>query len=116
MPAPHQTDEPHVIKTITAEEIRDVLGYCHWIPAGKGLRSPVMAKFPEHNHASLIAELRAARALRRSDHFTSLEPCARLLRVDFLSDGTCRVVKDSPPPRKPRARRRGELAANERRK
>ena len=116
MPAPHQTDEPHVIKTITAEEIRDVLGYCHWIPAGKGLRSPVMAKFPEHNHASLIAKLRSARALRGSDHFTSLEPCARLLRVDFLSDGTCRVVKDSPPPRKPRARRRGESAANERRK
>ena len=92
MPAPHQTDEPQVIKTITAEEIRDVLGYCHWIPAGKGLRSPVMAKFPEHNHASLIATLRAARALRRSDHFTGLEPRKNLSHVEFLSDGTRRTV------------------------
>ena len=92
MPAPHQTDEPQVIKTITAEEIRDVLGYCHWIPAGKGLRSPVLAKFPGHDHASLIATLRAARALRRSDHFTGLEPRKNLSHVEFLSDGTRRTV------------------------
>ena len=92
MPAPRPTDEPQVIKTITAEEIRDVLGYCHWIPASKGLRSPVMHRFPEHTQASLIAELRAARALRRSDHFTGLAPRKNLSHVEFLSDGTRRVV------------------------
>lgn len=92
MPAPRPTDEPQVIKTITAEEIRDVLGYCHWISAGKGLRSPVMHRFPEHTQASLIAELRAARALRRSDHFTGLAPRKNLSHVEFWSDGTRRVV------------------------
>ena len=110
------SEGPRIIKSISVDEIRNVLHYCHWIPASKGLRSPVMHRFPEHTQASLIAALRTAEALRGGDHFTGLEPRARLLRVDFLSDGTCRVMKDSPPPRKPRARRRGESAANKRRK
>ena len=44
------------------------------------------------DHASLIATLRAARALRRSDHFTGLEPRKNLSHVEFLSDGTRRTV------------------------
>lgn len=87
-----QADKPRVVVTITAEEIRNVLSYCHWIAASKGLRSPVLAKFPGHDHASLIATLRAARALRRSDHFTGLEPRKNLSHVEFLSDGTRRTV------------------------
>ena len=86
------SEGPRIIKSISVDEIRNVLHYCHWIPASKGLRSPVMHRFPEHTQASLIAELRAARALRRSDHFTGLAPRKNLSHVEFLSDGTRRVV------------------------
>ena len=83
---------PTVVKTITADEIRDVTHYCHWIAARQGKRSVVMYRFAEYTPFEVLTALRAAGAVKRDSHFSGFAPRANLSHVNFLSDGTLEVV------------------------
>ena len=86
------TPAPTVVKAITADEIRDVTQYCHWIAARQGKRSAVMYRFAEDTPFELLTVLHTARAVKRDSHFSGLAPRANLSHVNFLSDGTLEVV------------------------
>ncbi len=86
------TPAPTVIKTITADEIRDVTHYCHFIAARQGKRSAVMYRFAEYTPFELLTALLNARAVKRDSHFSGFAPRANLSHVNFLSDGTLEVV------------------------
>ena len=86
------TPSPTVVKTICADEIRDVMHYCHWIAARQGKRSAVIHQFPEYTPFELLSTLHAARAVKRDSHFSGFAPRTNLSHVNFLSDGTLEVV------------------------
>ena len=66
------TPAPTVVRTITADEIRDVTHYCHCI---------------------------VVRPLKRDSHFSGFAPRANLSHVNFLSDGMLEVVVNPPTKR-----------------
>ena len=83
---------PTVVRTITADEIRDVTHYCHWIASRQGKRSAVMYRFADYTAYELITALQAVRAVKRDSHFSGFAPRANLSHVDFLSDGSLEVA------------------------
>ena len=90
------TPAPTVVRTITADEIRDVTHYCHWIASRQGKRSAVMYRFADYTAYELLTALQAARAVKRDSHFSGFAPRANLSHVNFLSDGTLEVVMNRP--------------------
>jgi len=58
---------PTVVRTITADEIRDVTHYCHML---------------------------VMQPLKRESHFSSFTPRADPSNVNFLSDGTMVVISN----------------------
>jgi hypothetical protein len=86
------TSAPAVVRTISADEIRDVTHYCHFIAARQGKRSAVMYRFAEYTAYELLTALQAVRAVKRDSHFSGFAPRANLSHVNFLSDGSLAVV------------------------
>ena len=79
---------PTVVRTITADEIRDVTHYCHWIASRQGKRSAVMYRFADYTAYELLTALQAVRAVKRDSHFSgnSLIPTMQPTRTPRQDD------------------------------
>lgn len=65
---------------MSREEISNLLQYCHWIPAQRGIGG---------KERNLVSELRSAGAFKRSkNHFSGLEPKMHLQTANRQPDGS----------------------------
>jgi hypothetical protein len=79
-------------KSITCDELKEYLGLCHYIPAGKELKSIVYKNFSEFSHLELMIHLREVEAVKRSEHFSGFSVRVHFAKATLLEDGRWEAV------------------------
>lgn len=57
-------------RIMTRDDVREFLGYLHWIPAGRGWKSTTQIRFADRSDNRVLEILKELCVLKRSDHFS----------------------------------------------